>query len=1033
MRKLFLFLFALASLHLCAQDVKTFEFEGKVRLVYPIVLEEEKLAKESTEDSLWKAQTGYNINSSNSSEKTNIPPVYEKLADGEYVMLQKAGNSNKVRAAFSVHNAAINGDAKLYSGDGKIESEGQYINNMQEGVWKEWKHGDDCVYANEYAYVLGEKKGKFKTYRCLNKQIYLEEEGENEGYLTKAKVTLYDVDSIGKAYLRLEYRSQNTETVDYYKEYYPSGKLKAEILKKYFDSLNYVDLHPSSVLSHNEEDFQVNNNKNIDLLSNLYYVPKKGCLEYYHENGKKVGSISFGNTDFFNYDLKFDTLWNDKGGIHALQFAASDTLGKKREVFQLFDANGKLESLVFSVKSKGTEETYNEYEAWKRSAEGRMEIIYADYFNLHGTKNFSEANNDTLLLLKMWKRDDYYSQTYMSPRLNGAEFVKMKNKWVTTDFNISSYDPNNFAFETIIKLGDLKLMVFTRSDKSVNAKLRKSASQFHGLFDKSQRDLGFRLDSMVIYYNEKPYSGTLSLVYSEEDYMFRKEKKTLFFNIKSLYEKKQMTHLKINGDSTRVDFAIQKGTLSRVNGKLETNMASIKIRTEFKNSLPDGKLLAEITSPFYKKDLNIKVESNLVEGMPHGKTIMWNKKRDSDVYCLQKVENFYYGNKRDTSYSYFPDCSLNSVEIFDENSKTHGVQINAHKGSDITENTTYNHGVKEGPCYKLKGADTLSYFNIQNHVLNGLSMQKSFVDGRALISKCYYKEGRINGNIKVVDDRGALRMEIKVDSSFGKSDEEIESKNPLTSWEYNYTVAGDVKIYYPDGKLYSAGRMGYEIFHSTAPKSSYYYSTSIANASEDTVVATAHSILEGTWTYYHANGKVMYEVSYNKWGTINYLKEYYANGKLKCEGEVLSGGIAADCENELPVLELDIDYKNYFKEDGTPILKNGNGNVKYYYNNGVLKSEVTYLKGQRNGWYKKYNKEGHLVEVGKYVNGNKDGRWLAGDLEGINYLDDRCFESLEAAEAYEAEEKNNLDVSESIFKEGSLLHSKTYTFKRSLK
>ena len=1031
MRK-FLLLFLLLS---AAGIAQTFDFEGKTYMVYPIVLEEDKESKVSEEDSVWKAQTGFDFATSRSSEKTSIPPVYQKLTDGAYVMLQKSGSSNKVRATFTVQNAVINGYAKLYSGDGKIESEGQYINNIQEGIWKEWKHESDCVFANEYTYVLGEKKGVFKEFRCVNKQVYLEQEGENEGYLSKGKVTLYDVDTLGRVYLRAEYYARNSYVINYYREYYPSGKLKAEISKKTFDSLDYIDLHSASSSFAYEEDFEFANHKNISILSNLYYVPKKGKLQYYHENGRKVGSISFGNTDFFNYDVKFDTLWNDKGGIYALQYAIADTLEKKRELFQLFDTNGNLESKTYSVKSLGNEETYQEYEAWKRSADGQMEISFADYFILHGTKDFSQSNNDTLLLLKAWKKGDYYTYTYFSPRLNGAEFVKMKNKWVTADFKISLFDPNNFAFETVVKLGDLKVVVYTRSDKSVNAKLRKSASQFHGFFDKSQNDLGYRLDSMIIYYKEKPFSGTLALVYSEEDFMFRKEKKTLFFNIKSLYEKKQMDRLKIDGEKTRIDFTVEKGMLSMLDGKFETSMASVKIKTAFKNSLPDGKLLAEISSPFFKKGLpvNLKVESNLVEGMPHGKTIVWNKNSDAQDFCLQKVENFYYGNYRDTAYSYYPDCSLSKIEVYDEDAKRHGVQVKFFREDEITEYSSYNHGIKEGPSFKLKGADTLSYINIQNNVLDGLSMQKSYVDGRALISKCYYKEGRIAANIKVVDERGNLRMEIKVDSSFGKSDAEIESKNPLTSWEYNYTVAGEVKIYYPNGNLYSEGRMGYEIFHSTSPKGTYYYSASMVQASEDTVVASAHSILEGKWKYYHTNGKVMCEVSYNKWGSINYIKEYYANGKLKCEGEVLAGGIAGECENELPVLDLDIDYKSYFKEDGTPVLKNGNGSIKYFYNNGVLKYEVTYLKGERNGWFKKYNKEGHLVLVGKYVNGNKDGRWLEGDLEGINYLDDKCFESLEAAEAYEAEEKNNLEVSESIYNKGALLHSKSYTFKRSLK
>ena len=63
--------------------------------------------------------------------------------------------------------------------------------------------------------------------------------------------------------------------------------------------------------------------------------------------------------------------------------------------------------------------------------------------------------------------------------------------------------------------------------------------------------------------------------------------------------------------------------------------------------------------------------------------------------------------------------------------------------------------------------------------------------------------------------------------------------------------------------------------------------------------------------------------------------------------------------------------KGYDENDNiTYELKNGNGNVKEYYNNGELKFEGEYLNGKRNGKGKEYDYfNGNLLFEGEYLNG----------------------------------------------------------------
>ena len=63
-------------------------------------------------------------------------------------------------------------------------------------------------------------------------------------------------------------------------------------------------------------------------------------------------------------------------------------------------------------------------------------------------------------------------------------------------------------------------------------------------------------------------------------------------------------------------------------------------------------------------------------------------------------------------------------------------------------------------------------------------------------------------------------------------------------------------------------------------------------------------------------------------------------------------------------------------------IKNGNGHIKIYHDNGKLKFEGEYLNGERNGKGKEYYINGEIKFKGDYLNGkiwngkgyNKNGK-----------------------------------------------------------
>ena len=74
-------------------------------------------------------------------------------------------------------------------------------------------------------------------------------------------------------------------------------------------------------------------------------------------------------------------------------------------------------------------------------------------------------------------------------------------------------------------------------------------------------------------------------------------------------------------------------------------------------------------------------------------------------------------------------------------------------------------------------------------------------------------------------------------------------------------------------------------------------------------------------------------------------------------------------------------------DDNCYELKNGNGYIKEYNENGILKYEGEYLNGKRNGKGKEYYCEDKLIYVGEYLNGKRNGKGKEYYFDGILRFD----------------------------------------------
>ena len=59
----------------------------------------------------------------------------------------------------------------------------------------------------------------------------------------------------------------------------------------------------------------------------------------------------------------------------------------------------------------------------------------------------------------------------------------------------------------------------------------------------------------------------------------------------------------------------------------------------------------------------------------------------------------------------------------------------------------------------------------------------------------------------------------------------------------------------------------------------------------------------------------------------------------------------------------------------------------YFYDNGQVKQEGTYLDGKLHGKWVSYNEDGSKQTMGEYENGNKTGKWFFWSQTALNEVD----------------------------------------------
>lgn len=464
-----------------------------------------------------------------------------------------------------------------------------------------------------------------------------------------------------------------------------------------------------------------------------------------------------------------------------------------------------------------------------------------------------------------------------------------------------------------------------------------------------------------------------------------------------------------------------------------------------------GKLLYEV--PFEK-------------GMVHGTV------KEYDNIFPRKYDDYYYEEnfmkdsmpKKKTHYLYatseykndLANGKFNQYNWLGELQKQSNFKDGLREGAAFERNNlaytslNYKDGALDGyirTYLTLKGQDSILLFdlNFQNGLLQGES--RSYHINGNLAKRGFFLNGDAIDDYEAYDTLGFKYHYVKFLYSF-PVEEKIWEENELSvRYQFDWRdsiyfqptditstqsldrilaqlgIGGDYyeRPYYGRPSIVNKTLVDYQI-------TKYYPNDTIAR---DGGVSAGKKV--GCWKYYSYEGEFLYEVDYfDTILTINDSVQFKAKGILtdyNSKGEKISESYIIEKFEKYDCSHTDHYEIRQLKTiwQGVDTMDRMNGYVKNYYDNGVIQNEGWMKDGLPSGVWKYYDPYGKLNQVGTFILGKRDGRWLGGDLSKTKYLGDICLNpNLPNLEEEIKYREKLLDIVITNYKMGKALNKEFY-------
>lgn len=578
------------------------------------------------------------------------------------------------------------------------------------------------------------------------------------------------------------------------------------------------------------------------------------------------------------------------------------------------------------------------------------------------------------------------------------------------------------------------------------------------------------------YYEDQKYTGEIYLNLGVKKFKIEKTKKGLIINL-PIFKSNYASFKK----SINAYYQFKNG--KKVRNKAYIDMHSAN-NFDANISIRDFSQMFDIlyqNEIYFHDKINKQIYSKMINGKLEGLTITRNLKRGINAEISFKngeldgiCKQYAYVNAFDFELDSMPrkDVYYLNKEKHYKNNLFHGPYKEYYWHGGIKESSNFLNGQLEGEYYK-KNKYLYSKSNFKNGLIDGYYQTYITLQNKApfLLFDLNFQDGRLNGESKTYHVSGSLAK--KGFFLDGKPIEDYEAYDTLgfkfqyVKFKYGYPVLEKI---YEENKLsieyeydwrdsayfniedftqtQSLDRLASALGLDQERYSKKYYgrpslivkkklSYDLTKYYGNDTIARTGTIVDGKksfcWKYYNYFGEFLYEIEY--FDTIIQLNDsvsFSVKGKMTdydSLGKKLSESYLIE-----KIEKFDCSHTDHYEIrqfwtiwEANDSLHRMNGYTKNYYDNGVLQSEGMMRDGLPIGVWKFYDTYGKLNQVGNYVQGKRDGRWLSGDLGKSKFMGDICLNpNLPNVEEILKEKESQLDIKVVIYKFGQFISEQSY-------
>jgi len=432
-----------------------------------------------------------------------------------------------------------------------------------------------------------------------------------------------------------------------------------------------------------------------------------------------------------------------------------------------------------------------------------------------------------------------------------------------------------------------------------------------------------------------------------------------------------------------------------LNGFLSTNYGDVS--AEYWSNVLNGEVR--------RNNYSIRSELRYLDGLKDG------------LCAINLLKN--YGGEVRCNYIYHKDL-LDGLQIEDH----HEYRIIFYRSK----------GILNGSAMQLaKSGYPLTSGTFKDGKANGIFTRYFGKDTMHYRQRCEFKHGFLCGEYTEFSDKNELMYRIKFrpqDSFFNST---IDDEYNLYSGSYHGEDPYEERInnrYLNDSFFYVDkwfkvlfNKIGYQDGDYT-----YYYK----NGDVFKFGTKMENEPVGLWQFYREGGdriykrivfkdSIMVSTSMDSIPVFGFTQAYYDDGKLMFKGLALDKKVKYSCESgsEMPV--EDDYYLEFFDTIGQPMLKNGSGFISELQANGNKLKEGRIENYQKQGVWVYYSKFGLPEAIGMFKNGKRVGRWIKGDLGGLNLNETICFMNETDFRNWIETDGKNIYIEELYYVDGNLI------------